>query len=108
MQTGSQKFAIVHDADVRDCSFLSNGLIVTLTWCLLSVYNTRGRQLSRWTDRDGNVNFCNLSCAQGKDGYYIAVQGSTGSITVSIMGVVNLDAITFVFGIEQKVCINKT
>eukprot|EP00057_Strongylocentrotus_purpuratus_P012568 XP_011667042.1 PREDICTED: apoptotic protease-activating factor 1 [Strongylocentrotus purpuratus] len=86
LQTGSQKFAIVHDTDVRDCSFLSNGLIVTLTWCLLSVYNTRGRQLSRWTDRDGNVNFCNLSCAQGKDGYYIAVQGSTGSITVLHLG----------------------
>nr|XP_054749851.1 uncharacterized protein LOC129255526 [Lytechinus pictus] len=88
LQTGSQKVALVHEASVRDCSFLSNGLIVTLTWCVLGVYNTRGGQLSRWTDRNGgdNVNFCKLSCSQGKDGHFIAVQGFTGFITVLHLG----------------------
>ncbi|XP_071498750.1 uncharacterized protein [Diadema antillarum] len=86
VREGCEMISITHAVDLCGCSYLRNGLIVTLVSHRLQVFNSKGRPVCRWT-REEHATYDAVSCSHGGSrGHFIAVKRNTGHITILRLG----------------------
>ena len=80
--SGKLQYEIQHTDPVVDAEYLSNGLLVTITWCEIQVFNNSARRIH--TTTNVHDHYEGLACCNASKGQIVAVLGQHGIIQVNM------------------------